>query len=67
MAGARIALPRCEIACFSSADSSAIRFGARSAAMNISFWPFMIYLPIWFQAGLGYELAENVLARNRRP
>src|SRR5690606_3123238 len=23
-----------------------------SAAMNISFWPFMIYLPIWFQAGL---------------
>ncbi|UXT43662.1 MFS transporter [Agrobacterium leguminum] len=26
-----------------------------SAAMNISFWPFMIYLPIWFQAGLGYN------------
>jgi len=26
-----------------------------SAAMNISFWPFMIYLPIWFQAGLGYD------------
>jgi MFS family permease len=25
-----------------------------SAAMNFSFWPFMIYLPIWFQAGLGY-------------
>jgi hypothetical protein len=25
-----------------------------SVAMNISFWPFMIYLPIWFQAGLGY-------------
>jgi EmrB/QacA subfamily drug resistance transporter len=25
-----------------------------SIAMNISFWPFMIYLPIWFQAGLGY-------------
>jgi hypothetical protein len=23
--------------------------------MNISFWPFMIYLPIWFQAGLGYD------------
>ncbi|MDT1790494.1 MFS transporter, partial [Salmonella enterica subsp. enterica serovar Oslo] len=22
---------------------------------NISFWPFMIYLPIWFQAGLGYD------------
>ncbi|MES2936901.1 MAG: MFS transporter [Pseudomonadota bacterium] len=26
-----------------------------SAAMNISFWPFMVYLPIWFQAGLGYD------------
>jgi EmrB/QacA subfamily drug resistance transporter len=26
-----------------------------SAAMNISYWPFMIYLPIWFQAGLGYD------------
>lgn len=26
-----------------------------SAAMNVSFWPFMIYLPIWFQAGLGYD------------
>jgi EmrB/QacA subfamily drug resistance transporter len=26
-----------------------------SAAMNISFWPFMIYLPIWFHAGLGYD------------
>ncbi|MBB3591055.1 EmrB/QacA subfamily drug resistance transporter [Rhizobium sp. BK529] len=25
-----------------------------SAAMNISFWPFMIYLPIWYEAGLGY-------------
>src|SRR5262249_26286926 len=25
------------------------------AAMNISYWPFMIYLPIWFQAGLGYD------------
>ena len=23
--------------------------------MNISFWPLMIYLPIWFQAGLGYD------------
>jgi hypothetical protein len=24
-----------------------------SAAMNVSYWPFMIYLPIWFSAGLG--------------
>jgi EmrB/QacA subfamily drug resistance transporter len=33
-----------------------------SAAMNISFWPFMIYLPIWFQAGLGYDSAAAGLA-----
>lgn len=26
-----------------------------SSAMNISYWPFMIYLPIWFQVGLGYD------------
>ncbi|WP_313443296.1 MFS transporter, partial [Novosphingobium sp.] len=41
-------------------DSSVFRIRAfsgaiiGSAAMNISFWPFMIYLPIWFHAGLGY-------------
>jgi hypothetical protein len=23
--------------------------------MNLSYWPFMIYLPIWFHAGLGYD------------
>lgn len=33
-----------------------------SAAMNISFWPFIIYLPIWFQAGLGYDSMEAGLA-----
>ncbi|PRD41684.1 MFS transporter [Phyllobacterium phragmitis] len=26
-----------------------------AAGMNSSFWPFVIYLPIWFQAGLGYD------------
>ncbi|AYG63733.1 MFS transporter [Rhizobium jaguaris] len=26
-----------------------------SSAMNTSFWPFMIYLPIWMQVGLGYD------------
>jgi hypothetical protein len=25
-----------------------------SAGMNFSFWPFMIYLPLYFQNGLGY-------------
>ncbi|MCO6179630.1 MFS transporter [Ciceribacter sp. RN22] len=33
-----------------------------SVAMNISFWPFMIYLPIWFQAGLGYDSVSAGLA-----
>jgi EmrB/QacA subfamily drug resistance transporter len=33
-----------------------------SAAMNISFWPFTIYLPIWFQAGLGYDSVSAGLA-----
>ncbi|WP_447590429.1 MFS transporter [Aquipseudomonas campi] len=26
-----------------------------SVGMNFSFWPFMIYLPLYFQAGLGYD------------
>lgn len=26
-----------------------------SIGMNFSFWPFMIYLPIYFQSGLGYD------------
>ncbi len=26
-----------------------------SAGMNFSFWPFMIYLPIYFQGALGYD------------
>lgn len=26
-----------------------------SMGMNFAFWPFMIYLPIWFQTGLGFN------------
>jgi MFS family permease len=33
-----------------------------SAAMNVSYWPFMIYLPIWFHAGLGYDSVSAGLA-----
>ena len=33
-----------------------------SAAMNVSYWPFMIYLPIWFNAGLGYDSVSAGLA-----
>ncbi len=30
--------------------------------MNLSYWPFMIYLPIWFHAGLGYDSVATGLA-----
>ena len=30
--------------------------------MNFSFWPFMIYLPIWFQVALGYDSVTAGLA-----
>ncbi|MER9303762.1 MFS transporter [Mesorhizobium sp. M0496] len=33
-----------------------------STAMNLSYWPFMIYLPIWFHAGLGYDSVSTGLA-----
>ena len=33
-----------------------------SAAMNLSYWPFMIYLPIWFHAGLGLDGFSTGLA-----
>ncbi|WP_084508246.1 MFS transporter [Mesorhizobium sp. WSM3224] len=33
-----------------------------SAAMNVSYWPFMIYLPIWFHAGLGLDSFTTGLA-----
>jgi EmrB/QacA subfamily drug resistance transporter len=33
-----------------------------SAAMNLSYWPFMIYLPIWFHTGLGYDSVSAGLA-----
>ncbi|NVZ88960.1 MFS transporter [Pseudomonas yamanorum] len=33
-----------------------------SIGMNFSFWPFMIYLPLYFQAGLGYDTMLTGLA-----
>jgi EmrB/QacA subfamily drug resistance transporter len=33
-----------------------------SAGMNFSFWPFMIYIPIYFQIGLGYDSTSAGLA-----
>lgn len=33
-----------------------------AAGMNASFWPFVVYLPIYFQAGLGYDGMTSGLA-----
>ena len=33
-----------------------------SMGMNFSFWPFMIYLPIWIEAGLGFRGVASGLA-----
>ena len=33
-----------------------------SMGMNFSFWPFIIYLPIYFHAGLGYDSVQTGLA-----
>lgn len=54
------ARPMFDFAVFRIRDFSGAVIG--SAAMNISFWPFMIYLPIWFQAGLGYDSVTAGLA-----
>ncbi len=45
--------PMFDFSVFRIRSFSGALFG--SVGMNISFWPFMIYLPIWFQAGLGYD------------
>ncbi|TCV91107.1 EmrB/QacA subfamily drug resistance transporter [Luteibacter rhizovicinus] len=33
-----------------------------SIGMNFSFWPLMIYLPIYFQSGLGYDVVASGLS-----
>lgn len=33
-----------------------------SIGMNFSFWPFMIYLPLYYQSGLGYNAVDTGLA-----
>lgn len=49
-------------------DFSVFRIRAFSGAlfgsmgMNVSFWPFMIYLPIYFQAVLGYGVVASGIA-----
>ncbi|MEW6639141.1 MAG: MFS transporter [Pseudomonadota bacterium] len=49
-------------------DASVFRIRSFSGAlfgsmgMNFSFWPFMIYLPIYFQSGLGYDAVTTGLS-----
>ncbi|ARN83861.1 MFS transporter [Methylocystis bryophila] len=45
--------PMFDFSVFRVRSFSGALFG--SMGMNFSFWPFMIYLPIWFQAGLGLD------------
>lgn len=35
---------------------------AGSVGMNLSFWPFIIYLPIYFHGGLGYDSVQTGVA-----
>ncbi|MHA6529381.1 MFS transporter [Paenibacillus sp. BAC0078] len=44
--------PMFDFSVFRIRNFSGALFG--SIGMNFSFWPFMIYLPIYFQSGLGY-------------
>jgi len=48
--------PMFDTSVFAIRDFSGALLG--SAAMNFSFWPFMIYLPIYFQAALGYDSVQ---------
>ncbi len=52
--------PMFEFAVFRIPQFSGALMG--SAGMNFSFWPFMIYLPIYFQIGLGYDSVSAGLA-----
>ncbi len=45
---------------FKIRDFSGALFG--SIGQNFSFWPFIIYLPIYFHIGLGYNSVETGLA-----
>ncbi|MBB4098632.1 MFS transporter [Sphingomonas kyeonggiensis] len=49
----RQAHPMFDFSVFRNRDFSGAILGG--AAMNVSYWPFMIYLPIYLQIGLGYD------------
>lgn len=56
----RLERPMFDFAAFRIPHFSGALLG--SAGMNASFWPFVIYLPIYFQAGLGYDSVTAGLA-----
>lgn len=56
----KVARPMFDFATLRIPTFSGALLGA--AGMNSSFWPFVVYLPIWFQAGLGYDSVTAVFA-----
>ncbi|RDZ28482.1 MFS transporter [Lysobacter silvisoli] len=52
--------PMFDFSVFKSREFSGAMIG--SVGMNFSFWPLMIYLPIYFQGALGYDAVATGLA-----
>jgi len=52
--------PMIDFSAFKNHQFSAALLG--SMGMNFSFWPFIIYLPIYFHVGLGYDSVHTGLA-----
>ncbi len=52
--------PMIDFSVFRIRDFSGALLG--SIGMNFSFWPFMIYLPTYFQSGLGYDVVTTGLS-----
>ena len=53
LAETHAAHPMFDFSVFRIRDFSGALIG--SVAMNVSFWPFMIYLPIYYRSALGYD------------
>ena len=56
----RTARPMLEFSVFRIRNFSGALLG--SMGQNFSFWPFIIYLPIYFHVGLGYDSVQTGLA-----
>lgn len=52
--------PMIDFSAFKISNFSGALLG--SMGMNFSFWPFIIYLPIYFHVGLGYDSVQTGLA-----